>query len=69
MGEPFEMDWSFIFVLVMVAILVTSLAVRSSRIKRRQKAEEKRAAKRAFNEWMASSSQPLERRQEAPPER
>jgi hypothetical protein len=65
------LDWSFIFVLVMLAILITGLALRSRKLRRRQKYEERRAAKRAFNDWLASSSQAMElqQRESPPPER
>lgn len=70
MDEIVIMDWSFIFVLAMVGVLVAGLTLRSRRIKRRQKREERRAAKRAFNEWMARGSRPmdLDGRNSPPPE-
>lgn len=61
MQDLFEMDWSFILVLVGVTILMVTLAVRSRILKRQRKREEKLRAKRQYKEWLASSNmQPLD---------
>lgn len=61
MQDLFEMDWSFILVLVGVTILMVTLAVRSRILKRQRKREEKLKAKRQYKEWLASSNmQPLD---------
>ncbi len=61
MQDLFEMDWSFILVLVGVTILMVTLAVRSRILKRQRKREEKLEAKRQYKEWLASSNmQPLD---------
>jgi len=59
--DLFEMDWSFILVIVGVTILMVTLAVRSRILKRQRKLEEKLQAKRQYKEWLASSHmQPLD---------
>lgn len=61
MQDLFEMDWSFILVLVGVTILMVTLAVRSRILKRQRKREEKLKARRQYKEWLASSNmQPLD---------
>ncbi|KQP18113.1 hypothetical protein [Pseudorhodoferax sp. Leaf267] len=61
MQDLFEMDWSFIVVVVSVTILMVVLAVRSRVLKRRRRREEKARASRAYREWLANSNmQPLE---------
>lgn len=67
MQDLFEMDWSFIVVIVSVTVLMVTLAVRSRILKRQRKLEEKLHAKRQYKEWLASSHmQPLDTDQNPP---
>lgn len=61
MGELFVVDWSFILILVALAVLTTALAVRHVVLRRQRQREERRAARRAYRRWLATSNmQPLE---------
>lgn len=61
MQDLFEMDWSFILVVVGVMVLMVTLAVRSRILKRQRQREEKKLARRQYREWMANSDmQPLD---------
>ena len=59
MNEPmdaiFVVDWSFIFILVMLAVMTAALLVRRVRAKRRAQREERRAARRAYQRWLRDS--------------
>ena len=56
MQDLFEVDWSFVLVIVAVTLLMLFLAIRSRIIKRQRKQEEKLKAKRDYKEWLASSN-------------
>jgi cytochrome c biogenesis protein ResB len=55
MDAVFVVDWSFIFILVMLAVMTTALLVRRLRAKRRARREERRAARRAYQRWLRDS--------------
>lgn len=70
MQDLFEMDWSFIFVIVGVTVLMVTLAVRSRILKRQRQREEKLHAKRQYKEWLSSSHmQPLDMDENKPDKR
>jgi hypothetical protein len=53
--DLFEMDWSFVVVVVSVSALMLLLGIRSRILKRQRKIEEKRLASRLYTEWLNSS--------------
>ena len=52
----FEVDWSFVLVIVSVTVLMVGLGIWSRVLKRRRKREEKQRASRVYKEWLASSN-------------
>lgn len=56
MQDLIEVDWSFVFVIVSVTLLMATLGVRSRILKRQRKRAEKREARRQYKEWLAAST-------------
>lgn len=70
MDATFVVDWSFIFILVMLVFMTAALLVRRMRAKRRAQREERRAARRAYQRWLrdsqAAALEPAEQDSTAP---
>lgn len=56
MQSLFVVDWSFIFVVCMLALLVVMLTLRAKKRRRAEQREQKRRAKRAYNTWLSDSN-------------
>ncbi len=63
----FEVDWSFVMIVVMLLFLSVGLAGRHVVLRRRRAREERRAARRAHRKWLEESGlSPLERSEGRP---
>lgn len=56
MGDLFVIDWSFIFIVVMLTVLTVGLGLRHILLRRRQKREERRATRHAVRKWLQDSN-------------
>lgn len=58
----FEVDWSFVLIVVGLLVLSVGLAGRHVVLRRRRAREERRAARRAHRQWLEQSGlAPLDR--------
>ena len=69
-GQVFVVDWSFLLILVGLAVVTLALFVRRVRMKRRARREERRQRRREYRTWLRNSGvQPLQRDEDHDPGR